>query len=327
MKEKILITGASGFIGTNALKYFCDKGFEVINIDIKEPQNKDYISFWRKIDITDLSKFKKAVFDYKPDYILHLAARTDLDGKTLEEYSANMIGVQNLMEIVHELPLLKKVVITSSRFVCPNGYYPKDQFDYAPHTLYGESKVITEKNVWDNKPLCDWAILRPTSIWGPWFGIPYRNFFDMVMARMYFHIGHKVCHKTYGYVENTVYQIEQVLFKKTPDEDNKIYYIGDNVAYNIGEWADEIAKELGFRIIRMPYFIIKCAAWFGDFLRVFKLHFPMTSFRLHNMTTDNVNDISKINKLAPKPPYTRVEGVKVTLKWIKDKEKHNVNKI
>lgn len=36
---------------------------------------------------------------------------------------------------------------------------------------------------------CDWCIIRPTSIWGPWFGVPYRNFFDMVMHRMYFQIG------------------------------------------------------------------------------------------------------------------------------------------
>ena len=69
MKEKILITGASGFIGTNALEYFCKKGFEVINIDINKPQDKDYISFWRKIDIKDLKSFKYAVLDFNPDYI------------------------------------------------------------------------------------------------------------------------------------------------------------------------------------------------------------------------------------------------------------------
>lgn len=317
-KIKILITGASGFIGTNAFKYFFNKGFQVINLDIKEPQDRNYMKYWKKVDITDLSSFKKIVVDFNPHYILHLAARTDLDGSTIDDYSANTVGVENLLNIVYNQPQLKKVLITSSRFVCPNGYYPKDQFDYAPHTIYGESKVLTEKYVWNHKPNCDWAILRPTSIWGPWFSIPYRNFFDMIMAKMYFHIGNKVCYKTYGYVGNSVYQIEQILFNETLNENNKVFYIGDNPAYNINEWADEIAKELGFKVIRMPYFIIKCAAWFGDVLKLFKIHFPMTSFRLHNMTTNNINDMSNTIKLAPNVPFTRLEGVKITLKWIKE---------
>ena len=69
----------------------------------------------------------------------------------------------------------------------------------------------------------------------------------MVMRRMYFHIGHIKCHKTYGYIGNAIYQIEQLLFNETPDENNKVFYIGDEPAYEINEWADEIAGELGLR--------------------------------------------------------------------------------
>ena len=317
---RILLTGASGFIGTNLLEDLASKGYEVCNVDCATPKIKGRNSVWKNVDITDFENFEKAVLDFQPDYLIHLAARTDLDGKSLEDYAANVVGVENLMKIIHKLPYLKKVIITSSKFVTRNGYAIKDQFDYCPHTKYGESKVETEKKVWSNKPQCDWCIIRPTSIWGPWFGVPYRNFFDMVMRRMYFHIGHIKCHKTYGYIGNAVYQIEQLLFNETPDENNKVFYIGDESAYEINEWADEIAKELGFKVPTMPVWFVKCLAKFGDFVGLFGIHFPMQSFRFGNMTNDGTNDMRNTYKIAPDMPFTRLEGTKATIAWIKEYE-------
>ncbi len=317
---KILVTGASGFIGTNILEDLIDKGNEVLNIDFKEPKIDSRRNLWKNVDITDYDSFEKACIEFNPDYLIHLAARTDLDGKTLKDYDANVIGVENLMKILHKLPNLKKVIITSSKFVTRNGYKIRDQFDYCPHTVYGESKVETEKRVWANKPQCDWCIIRPTSIWGPWFGIPYRNFFDIVIKRLYFHIGHIQCHKTYGYIGNAIYQIEQLLFNETLDESNKVFYIGDEPAYEINEWADEIAAELGFKVPTMPVWFVKCLAKFGDFLGCFGIHFPMQSFRYGNMTNDGINDMTNTYKIAPDMPYTRLQGVKTTLEWMKEFE-------
>lgn len=320
MEGRILVTGASGFIGTNLLEDLINKGYEVCNLDMTAPKIPERGNVWKKVDITDYDAFEKEAVLFNPDYLVHLAARTDLDGKTLDDYSANVIGVENLMGIVHKLPNLKKVIITSSKFVTRNGYQIRDQFDYCPHTKYGESKVETEKIVWANKPHCDWCIIRPTSIWGPWFGVPYRNFFDMVMRRMYFHIGHIKCHKTYGYIGNAVYQIEKLLFTNTPDENNKVFYIGDEPAYEINEWADEIAHELGFTVPTMPVWFVKCLAKFGDFLGLFKIHFPMQSFRFGNMTNDGTNDMTNTFQIAPEMPYTRLEGTKATIAWIKEYE-------
>lgn len=318
---KILITGASGFIGTNLLEAMLEKGHSVLNIDFNEPKIKERNEVWKNVDIVEYEPFEKVVLDFNPDYIVHLAARTDLDGKTVEDYAANTVGVENLMKIIEKLPDLKKVIIASSKFVTENGYKIKDQFDYCPHTIYGESKVITEKNVWANKPHCDWCIIRPTSIWGPFFGVPYRNFFDLVMKRMYFHIGHIKCHKTYGYIGNAIYQIEELLFNETLNEDNKVFYIGDEPAYEINEWADEIANELGFKVPTMPVWFVKCLAKFGDLVGLVGVHFPMQSFRFHNMTNDGVNDMTNTYKIAPEMPYTRLEGTKATIKWIKEFER------
>lgn len=318
---KILLTGASGFIGTNLLEDLLSQGYIVRNIDWKEPKISERKKFWEKVDITDYETFERSVLNFNPDYIIHLAARTDLDGKSLEDYSANTIGIENLMRIIHKLSNIRKVIITSSKFVTRNGYTIKNQHDYCPHTKYGESKVETEIRVWRNLPDCDWCIIRPTSIWGPWFGVPYRNFFDMVMKHLYFHIGHIKCHKTYGYIGNAIYQIEQLLFNETLDENNKVFYIGDEPAYEINEWADEIAREFGFKIPTIPVWFVKCLAKFGDFLGLFGIHFPMQSFRFQNMTNDGINDMSNTYKIAPDIPYTRLEGTKTTIEWIEKYER------
>lgn len=313
---KVLITGGSGFIGTNLLLFLIEK-YEILNIDIRESNLTELQKYTSLVDITNYEKLRNVVISFSPDYIIHLAARTDLNGKSINDYSANTAGVSNLMKIIHELPNLKKLIVTSSMLVCHTGYYPKDQFDYAPNTLYGESKVETERIVWDNKPQCDWAIIRPTSIWGPWFGVPYRNFFDMVISRKYFHIGRKSCTKTYGYIGNAVYQIEQILFHETLNEDQKVFYIGDNPPTNIETWANEIAAELNYNIKRVPFWMLKTAAYFGDLLKLFNITFPMTSFRLKNMTTDNIIDLSETYNIAPNPPYSRIDGIKATLQWLK----------
>ena len=320
MQKKILLTGASGFIGTNLLEDLLNKGYKVRNIDFNTPKIPERKPLWDNVDITQYAPFEKAVLEFNPDYIIHLAARTDLDGKTLEDYDANITGVENILKIVHKLLNLKKIIIISSKFVTRNGYKIKSQHDYCPHTKYGESKVETEIRVWGDEPQCDWCIIRPTSIWGPWFGVPYRNFFDMVMRHMYFHIGHIKCHKTYGYVGNAIYQIEQLLFNETSDQDNKVFYIGDEPVYEINEWADEIANAIGFKVPTMPVWFVKCLAKFGDFLELFDIQFPMQSFRFGNMTNDSTNDMANTYQIAPDMPYTRLEGTKATIDWIRKYE-------
>jgi nucleoside-diphosphate-sugar epimerase len=200
------------------------------------------------------------------------------------------------------------------------GYKPKNQFDYHPATIYGESKVLTEKTVWDNPPNCDWVIIRPTSIWGPWFGYPssYVNFFKMLIVRRYFHIGKKLCTKTYGYVDNTIYQIEKLLLCDTTDEKNKIFYLGDYNPTNIEEWANEIANILHYKIMRIPYCMVFMAALFGDIIGKIGIKFPMTTFRLKNMTTDNIIDLTNTMRLVPELPYSRIEGIHRTLEWLKE---------
>lgn len=314
---KFLITGGSGFIGTNLIEHLLDKGHEVLNLDIVKPKIRRHDAFWKQVDICDRQALTEAVLAFQPDYIINLAARTDLNGTTLQDYDAEIGGVDNMLSVIRQLPDMKRAVFASSMYVCEPGYKPKDFDDYAPHTVYGEAKVITEKKVKDSGMTQSWTIVRPTSIWGPWFGEPYNNFFRIVRSRLYFHMGSKACNKTYGYVENAVYQMMSIIEADEEKVNHRVFYLGDYNPYNITEWANEVAREFGVHIPRIPYFLFVMAAKFGDLLKRVGVRFPMTSFRLHNMTTDNVHDLSLIEAIAPNLPITRKEGTRRTVEWMK----------
>ena len=318
---KILITGGSGFIGTNLIEKLKTEGkYELLSLDIKEPKISEHKRIWKKVDLRNKGDVDGAITSFMPDYVIALGARTDLNGKTLDSYDANIGGVKNVLSALDEVPNVKRLIYASSMYVCEPGYMPKDFEDYAPHTLYGESKVETEKIIKSANPKYTWSIIRPTSIWGPWFGEPYDKFFRIVMNRMYFHMGERACKKTYGYIDNAIYQIFSILNAPEERVNKRVFYLGDYEGYDITEWSNEIAKECGFKIPHIPYFCFVLAGWFGDFLKLFGIHFPMTSFRLHNMTTDNVHNLSLIQELAPDIPVSRIEGTKRTLKWIREIE-------
>lgn len=315
---KILITGASGFIGSNVIEYYSRTGYSVLNFDISSPKNKKQFHHWKKVDILDYNSLKSETLSFQPDIVIHLAARTDLQGNDLKDYDSNTNGTRNLIEILNQTPSVKRVIFTSSMLVCSPGYIPKHPSDYAPSTVYGESKVLMEKIIQESSHNYEWAIVRPTSIWGPGFGEPYRNFFEMVINKRYFHIGNKSCTKTYGYVENIIYQIDSILNAPVEKIQGNVFYLGDYEPTNIHSWSNEIASEIGFKIKTIPYPLIKAAGIGGDILKSIGIKFPMTSFRLKNMTTDNIVDLSNTQELAPTFPVTRIEGIRKTLKWLKE---------
>lgn len=317
---KIIVTGGSGFIGTNLIEYFIQKqDVQVLNIDIQYPRDKGHIQYWKQCDINNYNELKKTILDFNPDYIAHLAARTDILGHDVKDYPANTIGVENMIRCCYELPNLKKVLFTSSMLVMRSGHKAAHILDYCPPNAYGISKVETESIVRKNHLMCDWAILRPTSIWGPWFDT-YKDFFKMIMAGRYLSFGKKLCTKTYGFVGNVVYQIDCLLKADTSKEkfEDRIFYLGDKPDYDISEWGQEIADICGKKIHHIPFFVIKIAAYVGDFIKLFGIMPPMSSFRLRNMMTNNIMDVTPTFKYAPNPPFTRKQASEITVKWIKE---------
>lgn len=316
--RRVLVTGGSGFIGTNLVAYLIDKNYEVLNLDIEIPLDNQQVKYFIKADIRDRSNLIKSFEDFKPDYLIHLAAKADLLGDDLDYYDANITGVQNVIDSVNHIGTVKKCIFTSTMLVCEAGYKPKNEKDYCPPNLYGISKVETEKKVWENKIKSKWVIIRPTSIWGPWIvNTSYRPFFEMIMNGRYFNIPSKRSStKTYGFVLNSVSQIYKLM---TNDLDKKVFYIGDKPPLNVTNWANQISTRAKSRKpLVIPFFLLQVLAKMGDILKKFKISFPLNSFRLMNMTTDNIHDLDELYDVVGESQYDVKSGIDLTLQWFKE---------
>lgn len=314
---RILITGGSGFIGTNLVDRCLRDAFDVLNVDLREPKLDAHRSFWLRGDLLDIDAIREAVERFRPTHVVHLAARTDLGGTTLSDYALNTLGTQNLATVLSSVEGLQHVIFTSSMLVCRPGYIPVHDTDFAFSTVYGESKAIMENWIRGAGLPYRWNIVRPSSIWGPWFGTPYRDFFDRVLQGKMYKIGGKPsATKTYGFVLNSVFQLQKILFNQ--DVSRQVFYLGDNPPLNVNDWADFVALRAGLKLpSSIPYSILKVAAVFGDVFRKIGIDFPLTSFRLHNMTTDNIVPLDNLYTISGPHPYTLQESVDLTLEWLK----------
>lgn len=314
---KILVTGGSGFIGTNMIDRLLAEGItDILNIDIKAPRKVEQAKYWRQCDILDLAGLTKEIQQFQPQLVVHLAAKTGLTRANLDCYAENTTGVSNLIAALKATPSVKRVIFTSTLLVCQMGYIPKHDTDYKPSTLYGESKMIGEKIVREQKELSfDWTIIRPISIWGPWGEEPYINFFRSIKQGWYFHIGSGHYKRSLGYVENAVYAIFKLLTAPGQAVARQTFYLADYEPADLYDMANEIRNQLkARRIFHLPLLPIKVLAWVGDILRKRGWeNVPLQSFRLKNILTEYVFDMTKLKKVAGPLPFTLPEGVAETI--------------
>lgn len=318
---KILITGGSGFIGTNLVELHRKKGDEILNLDWQPVRNPEHESHWTNLDVLDREKFVEAVRNFQPDVFYHLAARTDIDGKTLDEYKTNTDGVRNAVLAAKTCENLQRFVVASSQLVCRVGYYPKDEFDYAPPNAYGESKVMTEKIVREEAEGLPWVLIRPTTIWGDWFGVKYQGLYRTVRRNRYIHPKGMKINKVWGYVGNSVFCLEKLASAEESKVKGKVFFLADYEAYDLLDYAKRIEKAWGAAPIKeVPLFLLRSIAKFGDLMKAMGRNFPLHSYRLSNFLAQMQADLKPLEEVCGPLPYTLDQSVANTVAWIKAHE-------
>ena len=111
--KKVIVTGGSGFIGSNLVKFLIKKNYFVINIDnlsysanpynLRAIKSKNYKFF--NIDINNKNKIVKVLKKFKPDGIFNLAAETHVDrsiDNPINFINTNIVGVFNLLQAIRK---------------------------------------------------------------------------------------------------------------------------------------------------------------------------------------------------------------------------------
>jgi nucleoside-diphosphate-sugar epimerase len=316
-----LVTGGNGFIGTNfitMLRKQWHTPYFVHIVDIQAPkiplQNNEQ---WHNINILD----KPAVFalfeQVQPQQVVHLAAETAcLPHMVMSDYETNTIGSENIFDACQQYQV-DFLVHTSTQFVHQAQTQPTSDTDYAPHTVYGESKIIAEKTLRQERYTFNWTIIRPTNVWGPWhLRYPY-EFWKVMRDGKYFHPGQKKVIRSYGYVGNVCEQVLSIIQRRNePVIARQVFYVGDE-PINLLDWVNAFSLAIKKRPVRIiPTSFVYLLACGGSALQKCKISFPITLSRYKSMTSDNPAPMKKTFEVLGTPSVSLQEGVKITTEWL-----------
>lgn len=319
---KILITGGSGFIGTNLISRLVKNEHAVINLDQSAPLERGMRPIWRQCDILHREEVIRHVGDFQPQAVIHLAARTDCDEQTSVEegYRENTDGTRHVLEAIKATASVERVIITSSQFVCGPGYFPRHDEDFHPHTIYGRSKVITEELTRRADLPCVWTIIRPTNIWGPWHQRYIREFWKIADRGLYVHPGGQPVVRCYGYVGNLCARVQRILEIESSLVDRKVFYLGDP-ADDIYKWANAFCQALNGRSARkVPRPMLWTLGQIGEIISKFTgKPFYINASRYKSMVSHYTapGRIEYMEEVLGPPECTLEEGVRETVAWIR----------
>lgn len=334
--KRVLVTGASGFIGSFICSEGLERGMEVW-AGMRRTSSSQYLKDERlkfaELDLGNYDTLCNQLRAYKQemggqgwDYVVHAAGAT----KSLKRegfFKTNTEGTKNLVRaLIAEDMVPRRFVFVSSLSIFgaireePYPYEPiRDTDTPCPNTAYGESKWQAEQFLAtvENFP---YVILRPTGVYGP----RERDYYIMaksIKQHVDFAVGYRPQDITFVYVSDVV----QAVYKAMEAEAavGHAYFLSDGQVYNSRAFSDLLQKELG-----NPWVLhIKAPLWF---LRLVCAVSGTVNGWLGKLTTLNLDkyhilsqrnwqcDIEPARRdLGYEPQVLLDEGVRRSVQWYK----------
>lgn len=334
----ILITGASGFIGSFIVEEALRRGLETWAA-VRPTSSRRYLQDKRihfiSLDLSSEERLEEQLRGHHFDYVVHAAGVT----KCLHAqdfFKVNTEGTKHLVTALLRLGMpMKRFVYMSSLsiFGAIREQQPYQEIEPTdtpqPNTAYGRSKLAAEqwldataaelkaKGEADRFP---YVILRPTGVYGP----REKDYFMMaksIKEHTDFAVGFKRQDITFVYVTDVV---QAVFLALDHGQTGSRYFLSDGEVYQSSAFSDYIHDELGrpwWIRITAPLWLLRLITWCGEL----KGHLTKSMTVLNN---DKYNILKQrnwrcdirpaIDELGYKPQVLLREGVHKAISWYKE---------
>ena len=326
---KILITGASGFIGSFIVEEALRQGFETWAV-VRKSSSRSFLQDERihfiELNLSSEEQLKEQLKEHQFDYVVHAAGVTKCLHKE-DFFRINTEGTKNLVRALLDLQMpLKRFVYISSLSIMgaireEQPYREIRERDKAqPNTAYGKSKLEAEQWLNSlNEKLLPYVILRPTGVYGP----RERYYFMIaksIKAHTDFAVGFKQQDITFVYVTDVVQAVFLALEK---GQTGRCYFLSDGEVYQSSTFSNLIRKELGnpwWIRITAPLWLLRIITFCGEYIG------HMTG-KVTALNNDKYNIMKQRNwrcdinparqELGYEPKVKLEEGVRKSIAWYK----------
>ena len=328
MEKYVLITGATGFIGSHTSNEFVKKGYKVLGLSRSgKSVNKEFNDNVKSGNITlfkgDVRDFDFNNINYDIEYIIHIAGKVSAYGKMQEFMDINYNGTNRLLELAKQKNVKCFTYFSSTAVYGYYGYKNlKEDAEKRPFkNPYSISKLKTENLVKDfcSQNNLDFVIIRPGNVYGEYdYTSSHEIFTRIKKGNMLICAGGKY-ESCFVYVKNLTY----ATYLATTDKKSH------NTDYNVTDGNFETLKQM-FTLIANTF---KVKAKFKNFpapLSKFVAFIVEGSYKLLGIKKaplitkfsvyQNCNNysfcIDKIKSIGYTPLFTMEQGVKNTCDWI-----------
>lgn len=326
---KILITGASGFIGSFIVEKALERGMETWAA-VRPSSSRRYLADARinfiELDFSSAQKLQEQLRGHEFDYVVHAAGVTKCLHKG-DFFRVNTEGTKNLVDaiIALQMPIRRFVYLSSlSIFGAIREQQPYREITEhdvpKPNTAYGQSKLEAERyldSIGNNFP---YIVLRPTGVYGP----RERDYFLMVKSikeHTDFSVGFRRQDITFVYVKDVV---QAVFLSLDHGMSGRKYFLSDGQVYRSTTFSNYVHEELGrpwWIRIKAPLWLLRIVTFAGE--RIGRATGRMTA-----LNDDKYNILKQRNwrcdiepamdELGYHPHYTLREGVKEAVQWYRN---------
>ncbi|MFC1881522.1 NAD-dependent epimerase/dehydratase family protein [Thermodesulfobacteriota bacterium] len=307
----ILVTGGSGFIGTNLVTDLLKEGH---NVTIYDKQKSDtYPDLCILADVRDKEKLTRSMRGV--DAVYHLAAehRDDVQPTSLY-YDVNVGGAENIVYALKKNDVKRLIFISTVAVYGLNAGEPQEDSPLKPFNDYGKSKNKSETifNKWaDSDPKNCLITVRPTVIFGEKNRGNVYNLLHQLSTGNFIKVGKGINRKSMGYVFNLTSFLVSLL-KFPPGE--FVYNYADKPDLCMNELIDIFHNTLGKNHKNnfiIPYALGLMGGYCYDLMaKITGKTYPISSIRIRKFCADTVINTDKLQQTGFVPSYILTEGLR-----------------